>query len=113
MLENMSARIVVILALLALETITTSPPSSSQPPSSSGVSVRRDENGRVLIFPSASVPYSSFYSLSGRPCGFLNVDTKEQLPAEGSRIVLNAGLKLAYYNVVQASTRRNSGPVAR
>jgi hypothetical protein len=108
--HTLFTRAILILIVIAQETVTDSLPHQ---PQSSGVSVRRDESGRVLIFPSPSVPYSSFYSLSGRPCGFLNVDTKEQLPAEGSRIVLTAGLGLAYYTVLQATTRKNAGPAAR
>lgn len=76
-------------------------------------STRRDSNGVVLIFPSASHPYTSFVAPSGRHCGYLNVNDAASLPAKGRRIVLVDGLGLAYYFVLTSVSARSTKPALR
>ena len=76
-------------------------------------STRRDSNGVVLIFPSASHPYTSFVAPSGRHCGYLNVKEAASLPEKGRRIVLVDGLGLAYYFVLSSVSVRSTRPSQR
>jgi hypothetical protein len=64
----------------------------------------RDEHGRFIYLPSVTVAYSSFFTLSGRSCGYLYVDAAESLPRPGARIRLSADKSVSYM-VVQTKTK--------
>ena len=64
----------------------------------------RDEQGRFIYLPSVTTAYSSFFTLSGRSCGYLYVGSAEDLPRPGARVRLSADNSVSY-TVVQTKTK--------
>eukprot|EP00291_Cryptomonas_curvata_P022705 CAMPEP_0172166138 /NCGR_PEP_ID=MMETSP1050-20130122/8811_1 /TAXON_ID=233186 /ORGANISM="Cryptomonas curvata, Strain CCAP979/52" /LENGTH=249 /DNA_ID=CAMNT_0012836707 /DNA_START=389 /DNA_END=1135 /DNA_ORIENTATION=+ len=60
------------------------------------------ENVALGFFPTDTVPYVSVYFLSGRPCGYLYVESPAMLPQEGAAVLLS-GAPLVSFTVVQNS----------
>jgi hypothetical protein len=65
----------------------------------------KDRFGRFVYLPSKdTVPYSSFFTISGRACGYLYVDAEDRLPRAGSRIRLSADTSISL-SVLQVNTK--------
>jgi len=70
----------------------------------------RDRFGRFVYLPSEqTVPYASYFTISGRACGYLYVDAEDRLPRAGSRVRLSADTSIVL-SVLQVNTKgRPSG----
>jgi len=65
----------------------------------------KDRFGRFVYLPSKdTVPYASFFTISGRACGYLYVDAEDRLPRAGSRIRLSVDTSISL-SVLQVNTK--------
>ena len=66
---------------------------------------RRDGFGRFVFLPSKDTqPYTSFFSISGRSCGYLYVAAEASLPRTGAAIRLSADTAVSF-SVLQVKSR--------